>query len=129
MKSIISVSRRTDIPAFYGDWFMNRLKEGFAGVVNPFGGQKYIVSLKPQDVRCFVFWSKNFTPFLENLKVIENSISTIPSQACRIFLRGILIKNLQWRLSNSSAGYIHQSISTGDSTRSLFRMSVTGIFS
>ena len=71
MKRIISVSRRTDIPAFYGDWFMQRLKEGFAGVVNPFGGQKYIVSLKPQDVVCFVFWSKNFSPFLESLKIID----------------------------------------------------------
>jgi hypothetical protein len=71
MKRIISVSRRTDIPAFYGDWFMNRLKDGFAGVVHPFGGRRYIVSLKPQDVVCFVFWSKNFTPFLENLKIIE----------------------------------------------------------
>ncbi len=69
---IISVSRRTDIPAFYGDWFMNRLKEGFAGYVNPFGGQKYILSLKPEDVTCFVFWSKNYTPFLDNLKIIEN---------------------------------------------------------
>jgi hypothetical protein len=72
MKRIISVSRRTDIPAFYGDWFMNRLKEGFAGVVNPFGGQRYLVSLKPEDVSCFVFWSKDFTPFLENLKVLDS---------------------------------------------------------
>jgi hypothetical protein len=71
MKRIISVSRRTDIPAFYGDWFMQRLKEGFAGVVNPFGGRKYIVSLKLEDVICFVFWSKNFSPFLESLKVID----------------------------------------------------------
>ncbi len=71
MKRIISVSRRTDIPAFYGDWFMGRLKEGFAGVVSPFGGQKYIVSLQPEDIICFVFWSKDFTQFLENLKVIE----------------------------------------------------------
>ncbi|MHC4205181.1 MAG: DUF1848 domain-containing protein [Planctomycetota bacterium] len=71
MKKIISVSRRTDIPAFYGDWFMRRLEEGFAGVVNPFGGRKYIVSFKPEDVVCFVFWSKNFSPFLEKLKVIE----------------------------------------------------------
>ena len=71
MKRIISVSRRTDIPAFYGDWFMGRVKEGFAGVVNPFSGQKYIVPLKPEDVVCFVFWSKNFTPFLENLKIID----------------------------------------------------------
>jgi len=71
MKRIISVSRRTDIPAFYGDWFMHRLKEGFAGVVNPFGGKKYIVSLKTQDVICFVFWSKNFSPFIEDLKIID----------------------------------------------------------
>jgi hypothetical protein len=70
MKRIISVSRRTDIPEFYGNWFMGRLKDGFAGVVHPFGGQKYIVSLKPRDVACFVFWSKNFSPFLENLKII-----------------------------------------------------------
>jgi len=72
MSKIISVSRRTDIPAFYGDWFMNRLKAGFAGYINPFGGQKYILSLKPEDVTCFVFWSKNYTPFLDNLKIIEN---------------------------------------------------------
>ena len=71
MQRIISVSRRTDIPAFYGDWFMGRIKYGFAGVVNPFGGKKYIVPLKPEDVTCFVFWSKNFTPFLENLKILE----------------------------------------------------------
>jgi len=71
MKRIISVSRRTDVPAFYGDWFMARLNDGFAGVVNPFGGRRYIVSLKPRDVVCFVFWSKNFTPFLENLKAID----------------------------------------------------------
>src|SRR4030042_2771670 len=71
MKRIISVSRRTDIPAFYGDWFMRRLKEGFGGVVNPFGGRKYIVSLKQEDVIAFVFWAKNFTPFLENLRTID----------------------------------------------------------
>lgn len=72
MKKIISVSRRTDIPAFYGEWFIRRLEEGFAGYVNPFGGQKHIVSLKPEDVACFVFWSKNFDPFLDNLKTIED---------------------------------------------------------
>jgi hypothetical protein len=71
MKRIVSISRRTDIPAFYGDWFMRRLDEGFAGVVNPFGGRRYIVSLRPDDVSCFVFWSKNFAPFVENLKVID----------------------------------------------------------
>jgi hypothetical protein len=72
MQKIISVSRRTDIPAFYGKWFMNRIADGFAGVVNPYGGKQYIVSLKPEDVSCFVFWSKNFTPFIENLNILED---------------------------------------------------------
>jgi hypothetical protein len=72
MKRIISASRRTDIPAFYGDWFMRRIREGFAGVVHPFGGHKHIVPLKPEDVACFVFWSKNFGPFVENLKTLDD---------------------------------------------------------
>lgn len=55
MKQIISVSRRTDVPAFYGRWFMGRVREGFAGVVHPFGGKRYVVSLTPEDVACFVF--------------------------------------------------------------------------
>lgn len=71
-KKIISVSRRTDIPAFYSEWFLNRLMEGFADYVNPFGGKRYRVSLKPEDVLCFVFWSKNYEPFLEPLEVIES---------------------------------------------------------
>jgi len=71
MKRITSVSRRTDVPAFYGDWFMRRLREGYAGVVNPFGGKRYLVSLKPQDVSCFVFWSKDFTPFIEPLETLD----------------------------------------------------------
>ncbi|MHC4619522.1 MAG: DUF1848 domain-containing protein [Planctomycetota bacterium] len=72
MKRIISASRRTDIPAFYGDWFMTRIRESFAGVVNPFGGKRYLVPLKPEDVVCFVFWSKDFTPFLGNLKILDS---------------------------------------------------------
>lgn len=73
MKRIISVSRRTDIPAFYGDWFMGRLKAGFAGVVHPFGVKKYIVPLRPEETIAFVFWSKNFTSFLKKLKIIERT--------------------------------------------------------
>lgn len=71
LKKIISVSRRTDIPAFYGKWFMRKLKEKRAGYLNPFSGQKYIISLKKEDVLCFVFWSKNFIPFMDNLKRIN----------------------------------------------------------
>ena len=71
MKRIISVSRRTDIPAFYGDWFMRRVAEGYAGVVNPFGSQRYRVSLALDDVACLVFWSKDFTPFVDHLETLD----------------------------------------------------------
>ncbi len=71
MSRIISVSRRTDIPAFYGEWFMRRLREGFAGVVNPFGGKRYLASLTPEHVVCFVFWSKDFTPFVPHLDTLD----------------------------------------------------------
>ncbi len=65
---IISASRRTDIPAFYADWFFGRLKEGFAAVQNPFNAnQVKRVSLMPEDTDCIVFWTKNPTPMLERL--------------------------------------------------------------
>lgn len=67
---VISVSRRTDIPAFYGDWFVNRLRSGHVVAFNPFGGQRYEVSLLPEDVAGLVFWSKNFAPFLPVLSEI-----------------------------------------------------------
>ena len=57
---IISASRRTDIPRFHFDWFMERVDEGFTGVSNPFNAaQKKRVSLKPLDVDCFVFWTRD----------------------------------------------------------------------
>jgi len=71
MKRIISVSRRTDIPAFYGDWLLDKLEKQRAGFINPFGGQKYLISLNPDDVIAIVFWSKNYYPFLEKLKIID----------------------------------------------------------
>jgi len=50
---------------------MQRVRAGFAGVVHPFGGQRYLVSLRPEDVTCFVFWSKDFTPFVESLETLD----------------------------------------------------------
>jgi len=45
---IISASRRTDIPAFYSDWFINRIQTGYCNVVNPLltAKQVSVVSLK-----------------------------------------------------------------------------------
>ena len=51
---IISVSRRTDIPAFYSEWFFNRLKDGYVYVKNPMNSKQIgKVSLKKEDVDCF----------------------------------------------------------------------------
>ncbi|MBU1014568.1 MAG: DUF1848 domain-containing protein [Bacteroidetes bacterium] len=69
---IISSSRRTDIPAFYSEWFFNRLKEGFVYVRNPINKHHISkISLLPEHVDCFVFWSKNPKPFLEKLSELK----------------------------------------------------------
>ena len=64
---IISCSRRTDIPAFLMDWVIDRIQIGYVDVVNPFNrNQVSRVSLKPEDVRCWVWWSKNFKEWIKN---------------------------------------------------------------
>ena len=67
---IISASRATDIPAFYGDWFINRLKAGYLRWQNPFNGKPLYVSF--EKARAFVFWSKNPKPFIKQLQFIED---------------------------------------------------------
>ena len=70
-KTIISVSRRTDIPAHYMDWFARRLKSGYALARNPLNkNQSRQVSLLPEDVSCLVFWSKDPTPLLSRLDIL-----------------------------------------------------------
>ena len=54
---IVSASRSTDIPAFYSDWFLQRLKVGYSAWTNPFNGTRIYVSY--QNTRLIVFWSKN----------------------------------------------------------------------
>ena len=85
---IISASYRTDIPAFYGDWFRNQLKKGFCRVANPYGGQAYEVPLRGPTVDGFVFWTKNIGPFrpvLDELKadgapfVVQYTITGYPT--------------------------------------------------
>ena len=56
---IVSASYRTDVPAFYGRWFLNRLAAGRCRVANPHGGDDYEVSLDAESVSGFVFWTRN----------------------------------------------------------------------
>ncbi len=69
---IISATRRTDIPAFYGEWFVNRLKEGYVLTENPYNNNRYSKAyLAPNDVDIIVFWTKNPIPFLKYLPEID----------------------------------------------------------
>lgn len=71
-KVIISASRRTDIPAFYAQWFMERVKAGFCMVANPFNRKQVSpVSLRPEDVDVIVFWTKNAEPMLPYLQELN----------------------------------------------------------
>lgn len=70
---IISASRRTDIPAFYSEWFYNRIKEGFVYVRNPmFYHQVSRVALTPDVIDGIVFWTKNAQPMLPRLNEISS---------------------------------------------------------
>lgn len=64
---IVSASYRTDIPALYAPWFMNRLAAGHALVASPYGGKPYRVSLRQGDVDGFVFWTRNIGPLQDRL--------------------------------------------------------------
>lgn len=68
---IISASRATDIPAFYSDWFMNRLYEGYFKWTNPFNGQPIYVST--EKTRLIVFWTKNPKPMMKYLDFLDNN--------------------------------------------------------
>ena len=67
---IISASRSTDIPAFYADWFFDRLEKGYSAWTNPFNGVASYVSY--QNTRLIVFWSKNPKPLLKYLPILKN---------------------------------------------------------
>ena len=69
---ILSVSRRTDIPAFYFDWFLRRLREGSLLVEHPRNPTRLSrVMLTPDVVDGMVFWSKNPAPMLPHLEELN----------------------------------------------------------
>lgn len=66
---IISASRSTDIPAFYADWFFNRLDRGYCAWTNPFNGVQSYVSFAK--ARFIVFWSKNPYPLIPYIPILN----------------------------------------------------------
>ena len=64
-ETILSASRRTDIPGAYAPWFMSCIRRGEFQVTNPFNRRTKTVIATPETIHSIVFWSKNYGPFLD----------------------------------------------------------------
>ncbi len=70
---ILSASRRTDLPAFFPEWFMECIRKGYAEVRNPFRpAQISRLILTPEKIDCIVFWSKNPAPLFPFLTELDH---------------------------------------------------------
>ena len=82
---IISASRRTDIPAFYAQWLINRIRAGYCTVPNPFNPRQVSrVSLLPEDLDVIVFWTRNPRPLFPYLNELEQ-------RGCRYYFQYTLL--------------------------------------
>lgn len=106
---IVSASRSTDIPAFYADWFFDRLEKGYSAWTNPFNGVRSYVCYNK--TRFIVFWSKNPRPLLPYLHILkernikcyvqytlndyeQERLEKVPSLATRIETFKLLVEQL-----------------------------------
>lgn len=70
---ILSVSRRTDVPNYYSDWFLRRIREGFLYVSNPVNPHQISrIHLSPELVDCIVFWTKNPVGIINRLEELQS---------------------------------------------------------
>jgi len=70
---IVSASRRTDIPCYYSEWFINRIKQRFVVVRNPMNAhQMSKIDLSPDVVDCIAFWTKNPKPMMPSLGELKD---------------------------------------------------------
>lgn len=70
---IISASRRTDVPGFHAKWFLNRVRAGWCHWLHPYNAQIRRVSLAPEDVTAFVFWTRRPHALLPHLGALRQS--------------------------------------------------------
>ncbi len=71
---IISASRRCDIPSHFGQWFINRLKDGYVLIQNPYNPHRVSKALLTSEtIDIIVFWTKNPIPFLKHLPEIDST--------------------------------------------------------
>jgi len=68
---VLSASRRTDIPAFYMDWFLVCLQHGRFEVENPFSRREKTFTFSGPDIHSIVFWSKNYAPLIDSKDMLD----------------------------------------------------------
>ena len=69
---ILNTGMRTDIPAFYHEWLINRIKEGFVLVRNPYNpSQVTRYCLSPEVVDLIAFCTKNPAPMLPHMDTLK----------------------------------------------------------
>lgn len=71
---ILNVGARTDIVNYYGEWLMERFREGFLYTRNPLFRDRVLrYELSPEKIDAILFCSKNYAPFLEELAALEKN--------------------------------------------------------
>lgn len=73
---ILNTGNRTDIPAFFSDWFFNRLHAGYVDVLNTHGGGYWRYEINPSVVDVIAFCSKNPKPMLDHTQEMQYLLST-----------------------------------------------------
>ena len=69
---ILNTGSRTDIPAYFSEWFYNRIKEGYVLVRNPYYPEQILrYELDPDVVDCLIFCTKNPKPMLSRMAEID----------------------------------------------------------
>ena len=69
---ILNTGSRTDIPAYYSEWFYNRIREGYVLVRNPYyPSQVTRYTLDPAVIDMMVFCTKNPSPMFDSFSLLE----------------------------------------------------------
>ena len=69
---IINTGSRTDIPAFFSKWFLNRIDEGFVCTRNPYNDDIYKYPLDSKIIDCLCCCTKNPKPLLKNINKLND---------------------------------------------------------
>jgi len=89
MKTVISASRRTDLPLGYPGWLARAIHQGGVRVKPPWGGQEKVVSLRPEDVHTFVLWSKDYSRLLANRGGLREALAVYDHIFCHFTVTGL----------------------------------------